>query len=46
MERFKLFLFFFLNFQKQFEVAGKKTLYKRVFGGFGSGEQRDSLDAV
>lgn len=45
MERFKLFLFFF-NFQKQFEVAGKKTLYKRVFGGFGSGEQRDSLDAV
>lgn len=43
MERFKLF---FLKSQKQFEVAGKKTLYKRVFGGFGSGEQRDSLDAV
>lgn len=43
MERFKLF---FLKSQKQFEVAGKKPLYKRVFGGFGSGEQRDSLDAV
>lgn len=43
MERFKLFFF---KSQKQFEVAGKKPYTNVFFGGFGSGEQRDSLDAV